>query len=62
MSPKTNELVRELVALPDADWRALIEQVRVQREAREKIAWLQLAEPSAARDWDNEQDAAYDDL
>ncbi len=63
MSTKVAELAQEIVALSDEEWAELLAVVRREREEREEtLAWLKLAESSAARDWDNECDAAYDSL
>lgn len=63
MSTKVAELAHEIVALSHEEWAELLAVVRREREEREEtLAWLKLAESSAARDWDNERDAAYDSL
>jgi hypothetical protein len=63
MTAKVEALAKELVALSDEEWDELLEKVRQDREEREEsLAWLRLAESSAAKDWDNERDAVYDNL
>jgi len=63
MSVKVDELARELIVLSDDAWKELLQKVREKRQEREEaLAWLRLAESSAAKDWDNERDAIYDNL
>ncbi|MGI6486817.1 MAG: hypothetical protein ACOX2B_00570 [Syntrophothermaceae bacterium] len=58
MSTKVDEVFQKIELLSPDDFRKLFEKML---ERAELLGWLKVAEP-AFSDWDNDEDAIYDEM